>query len=207
MLAISSRTSPGMKKDDFEAKMTEINAARIQAKNELNLAQTNWQNNQLSPLQQVGGLIGDGVDKLDRLTGGFISENWVQRTLGVKKSDYYRDQNTNYAYKKQEGKLKYLTDLQTNLPALYTKANNGVIPIKATPPVDSTGTGTATNASKDAKSIGSTSQTKNITINIDSFVKEFTPTHQSVNAMSTTELERWFTETFLRVTRSAEMTM
>lgn len=60
-------------------------------------------------------------------------------------------------------------------------------------------------ASADAKSIGQGSQTKNVTINIDSFVKGFTPTHQSVNGMNTAELERWMTEMFLRVVRSAEM--
>jgi len=60
-------------------------------------------------------------------------------------------------------------------------------------------------ASADAKSIGTGSQTKNITINIDSFVKGLTPTHQSVNGMSTAELERWMTEMFMRVVRSAEM--
>ncbi len=57
----------------------------------------------------------------------------------------------------------------------------------------------------DAKSIGSGSQTKNITINIDSFIKGFTPTHQSVNGMNKDELERWLTEMFLRVVRSAEI--
>jgi len=61
------------------------------------------------------------------------------------------------------------------------------------------------NGSADAKSIGQGSQTKNITINIDSFVKGFTPTHQSINSMGKDELERWMTEMFLRVVRSAEM--
>ena len=59
----------------------------------------------------------------------------------------------------------------------------------------------------DVQSIASGSQTKNITINIDSFIKGFTPTHQSVNGMSKDELERWVTEMFLRVVRSAETTM
>ena len=60
-------------------------------------------------------------------------------------------------------------------------------------------------AAADAKSVGSGSQTKNVTINIDSFIKGFTPQHQSVNGMNKDELERWFTEMFLRVARSAEM--
>lgn len=68
-----------------------------------------------------------------------------------------------------------------------------------------TPTNTNNAVANDAKSIGSGSQTKNITINIDSFIKGFTPTHQSVNGMNTSELERYMTEMFLRVVRSAEM--
>jgi TP901 family phage tail tape measure protein len=59
----------------------------------------------------------------------------------------------------------------------------------------------------DAKAIGSGSQTKSITINIDSFVKGFNPTSQSINGMNKDELERWMTEMFMRVIRSAETAM
>lgn len=59
----------------------------------------------------------------------------------------------------------------------------------------------------DLQSTAAGSQTKSITINIDSFIKGFSPTHQSVNGMSKDELERWVTEMFLRVVRSAETTM
>ena len=62
-------------------------------------------------------------------------------------------------------------------------------------------------AAIDAKSIGSGSQTKSITINIDSFVKGFNPTSQSINGMNKDELERWMTEMFMRVIRSAETAM
>lgn len=55
-----------------------------------------------------------------------------------------------------------------------------------------------------AKSIKGGSQTKNITINIDSFIKGFTPTHQSFNNMSDSEFERKMTEIFMRLVRSAE---
>jgi TP901 family phage tail tape measure protein len=58
-----------------------------------------------------------------------------------------------------------------------------------------------------AKGIKGNSQTKNITINIDSFIKGFTPTHQSFNSMSMDEIERKMTEVFLRVVRSAETSM
>lgn len=56
-----------------------------------------------------------------------------------------------------------------------------------------------------AKSIKGGSQTKNITINIDSFIKGFTPTHQSFNNMSDSEFERKMTEIFMRLVRSAEI--
>lgn len=59
----------------------------------------------------------------------------------------------------------------------------------------------------DAKSIGSGSQTKSTVINIESFVKGFSPASQSINGMNKDELERWMTEMFLRVVRSAETTM
>lgn len=58
-----------------------------------------------------------------------------------------------------------------------------------------------------ARSIKGNSQTKNITINIDSFIKGFSPTHQSFNNMSMDEFERKMTEVFMRVLRSAETSM
>ena len=58
-----------------------------------------------------------------------------------------------------------------------------------------------------ARSIKGNSQTKNITINIDSFIKGFSPTHQSFNNMSMDEFERKMTEVFMRVVRSAETSM
>lgn len=58
-----------------------------------------------------------------------------------------------------------------------------------------------------ARSIKGNSQTKNITINIDSFIKGFTPTHQSFNNLSMDEMERKMTEIFMRVVRSAETSM
>ncbi|MDR0364243.1 MAG: phage tail tape measure protein [Bacteroidales bacterium] len=63
------------------------------------------------------------------------------------------------------------------------------------------------NPSEDVKTIREGSQTKNLTINIDSFIKGFTPTHQTVNSMNKEEIERWLTEMFMRVVRSAETAM
>ena len=57
----------------------------------------------------------------------------------------------------------------------------------------------------DAKSISGGSQTKNTTINIDSFIKNFTPSSQSINGMNKDEIMRWIEESFLRVIRSAEL--
>jgi hypothetical protein len=60
---------------------------------------------------------------------------------------------------------------------------------------------------EDARKISGGSQTKSVTINIESFVKGFNPSSQTVNSMDKSELERWMTEMFLRVVRSAEMAM
>jgi len=60
----------------------------------------------------------------------------------------------------------------------------------------------------DAKSIGTGSQTKSVTINIESFVKGgLNTTASSINGMNKDELERWMTEMFMRVVRSAETAM
>jgi TP901 family phage tail tape measure protein len=59
----------------------------------------------------------------------------------------------------------------------------------------------------DARKISGGSQTKNVTVNIDSFIKGFNPTSQTINSMDKSELEKWMTEMFLRVVRSAEMEM
>jgi hypothetical protein len=61
---------------------------------------------------------------------------------------------------------------------------------------------------EDARKISGGSQTKNVTINIDSFIKGgLNSTSQQINSMNTTELEKWMTEMFMRVVRSAEMAM
>lgn len=59
----------------------------------------------------------------------------------------------------------------------------------------------------DLQSTASGSQTKSITINIDSFIKSLSPSNQTINNMGKDELERWLTEMFLRIVRSAETTM
>lgn len=62
-------------------------------------------------------------------------------------------------------------------------------------------------AAKDVQSIATGSQTKSINISIDSFIKGFSPTSQSINGLNKDELEKWLTEMFLRVVRSAETAM
>ena len=57
------------------------------------------------------------------------------------------------------------------------------------------------------RSIKGNSQSKNTTINIDSFIKGFSPTHQSFNNMSMDEFERKMTEVFMRLVRGAETSM
>lgn len=81
------------------------------------------------------------------------------------------------------------------------------VPGSDTPVVTPTATNNDITISDGAKGIKGNSQTKNITINIDSFIKGFSPTHQSFNNMSMDELERKMTEVFMRVVRSAETSM
>lgn len=66
-----------------------------------------------------------------------------------------------------------------------------------------TGAG-ASSIADGTRSIQGGSQTKNTTINIDSFIKGFSPTHQSFQNMSDTEFERKMTDIFMRIVRSAE---
>ena len=61
------------------------------------------------------------------------------------------------------------------------------------------------NAGADVNTIAKGSQTKNITITIGSFIDKFSPQSQSINGMNKDELERWMTEMFMRVVRSAEL--
>jgi hypothetical protein len=106
------------------------------------------------------------------------------------------------------GKKVQVTTVHKQLNPTKPNGTNPSTNPLGTPIPNSDGDGDTVISSKaatDAKSVGSGSQTKNITINIDSFIKGFTPQHQSVNGMNKDELERWFTEMFLRVARSAEM--
>lgn len=63
-----------------------------------------------------------------------------------------------------------------------------------------------TTSTNDLQSVTRGGQSKNITINIDSFIKSFTPTQGDINGMSKEQLERWLTDMFLRVVNSAEQT-
>jgi hypothetical protein len=185
----------GMSKSDFEVQMAQINDERLKVSNEHIKAGDNLKRTPMYVYQYVQGFIGDQIDKLSGTTGGFISENMLQRTLGIKKTDEIRNEIAGYKLQNSRGKLDYLTDLQKQLPSLYSQANNGKDPIKTNPD----------NSSTDAKTISTGSQTKNTYITIDSFVKNFTPTSQSINNMNKDEIERWMTEMFMRVVRSVEM--
>jgi TP901 family phage tail tape measure protein len=65
------------------------------------------------------------------------------------------------------------------------------------------------NPDEDARAIKGGSQTKNITINIGSLAKidQYNPKSPEINNMNKAEFERWMTEMFMRVARSAEMAM
>ncbi|MFV0505876.1 MAG: phage tail tape measure protein [Bacteroidales bacterium] len=73
------------------------------------------------------------------------------------------------------------------------------------PNVDtSTSTVVDTKVSTDLQSVKRGGQTKNLTITIDSFIKDYAPTHQSINEMDKEQLEQWLTDMFMRVAQSAE---
>jgi len=57
----------------------------------------------------------------------------------------------------------------------------------------------------DAKIIKEGGQAKNITVNFDSFIKNFSSQHQSMQKMDKNQLERFFTDMFMRMIRSVEM--
>lgn len=81
------------------------------------------------------------------------------------------------------------------------------VPSNVTPDATVTGNNSGNGSSTIAdgvKGIKGGSQTKNITINIDSFIKNFSPTNQSINSMSLDELEKKMIESFMRVVRSGE---
>ncbi len=106
------------------------------------------------------------------------------------------------------GKKVQVTTVNKQVNLNPDKNNPSNKPLGTPSPMGSNGSNesvTSTKAGSDAQSISKGSQTKNITINIDSFIKGFSPTHQSINGMNKDELERWFIEMFLRVARSAEI--
>ncbi len=116
--------------------------------------------------------------------------------------------------RKTEGRYKYdyASGAITSLKELQKQAREARAKMGAdftgAPDGASTPAGTAdvpgSNSSKNAQTIAAGSQTKSTVINIDSFIKGFTPTHQTINNMSKTDLERWMTEMFMRVVSSAE---
>jgi len=70
-----------------------------------------------------------------------------------------------------------------------------------------TATTTGLNTDEDAHSIKGGSQTKNVTINIGTLsnIDKYSPKSEEINSMNKSEFERWITEMFMRVVRSAEL--
>jgi phage tail tape measure protein, TP901 family, core region len=96
---------------------------------------------------------------------------------------------------KAQGKADQLTDANANgVPDAQEATKKG-----------SDNSFASSAAGADAKTISRGSQTKNTTINIGSFIDKFSPQSQSINGMNRDELERWLTEMFMRVVRSAEL--
>jgi len=130
----------------------------------------------------------------------YRNPNWYSRMFGGASQGFY---NWNYA----GGALDALRQLSKEaiiarggLPNDFAGVNGGGT---------SGGSGqdtTVTTSTNDLQSVTRGGQSKNITINIDSFIKSFTPTQGDINGMSKEQLERWLTDMFLRVVNSAEQT-
>ncbi len=109
-----------------------------------------------------------------------------------------------YKYQYASGAAQTLMELQKQARESRAKMTGDFTGV----PKDNNSTETKTPvATTNAETIKRGSQTKSVTINIDSFIKGFNPTHQSVNNMNKDEIERWMTEMFMRVVRSAETTV
>lgn len=157
---------------------------------------------------------------------------WITKTTGIKTSfsDMYEAIRPYLVWVKDmlESIGSLLYDVFTlNINSAYEKIKNFKIPdlkqrVKIQTEIDDDGdfSGVPTGNSPRAggllpdnsasaiadgtRSIKGGSQTKNITINIDSLIKGFSPTHQSFNGLSDSEFERKMTEILLRVVRSVE---
>ncbi|MFV0378334.1 MAG: phage tail tape measure protein [Mangrovibacterium sp.] len=130
--------------------------------------------------------------------------NWYARMFGGASQGFY-----NYQY--ASGALSALRQLSKE--GRIARGNMpegdfaGVDPLNPEGTNFETGEDSAkTTATNDLQSITRGSQTKNVTINIDSFIKSFTPTQEAINGMGKDQLERWLTDMFLRVVNSAEQT-
>ena len=134
------------------------------------------------------GAWADAKQGVKDITGVTAAQNAFESTKNLK------DNFTNKYDEVIAKSVKEKTAKEDATPVSTPDTNDPTNPISPTG-VSSTG---------DAKAISGGSQTKNITINIDSFIKDFTPTHQSVNGMNKDELERWMIEMFMRVVRHAE---
>lgn len=159
------------------------------------------------------------VEKITGIKGGFVGMYnairpyliWVRNFLEQIGDLMYDVFTLNFKGAKDKIKNFKLPDIGDIKAKVKVKAEaepdgpSSVLP-GGTPTPDGSFTPTP-NPVDNVRSVSSGSQTKNITINIDSFIKGFTPTHQSVNGMSKDELERWMTEMFMRVVRSAETAM
>jgi TP901 family phage tail tape measure protein len=129
-----------------------------------------------------------------RKSGGFLDKFDAVKSQGF------------FNYQFASGAITNLMELQKQAQLARSKMPEGdFVGVTGTDPnkPDTPTTPIAANA----QSIASSSQTKSVVINIDSFIKGFNSTNQSVNGMGKDELERWLTEMFLRVVRSAETTM
>lgn len=172
--------------------------------------------------QNIGDVIGWVIDKIPGMSGGiegFYNKvrpllMYVSQILGQVANIMYKIATFDFKGAYQDFKNFKMPDLNQikksiSIDNASQKNKDQTNPFTSSQLVEkkTNNNNKVDTSTADAKKISGGSQTKNITVNIDSFIKGFTPQHQSINSMNKDELERWMTEMFLRVVRSAELSL
>jgi TP901 family phage tail tape measure protein len=170
-----------------------------------------------SILSKIVTEIGNWITKITGIKGGFTGLYntirpyliWIKEFLseiGGLMYDVFTLDFSSAKDKIKNFKIPDLTEIKQRVTVKTEPSGDfSGVPTKDNPTETGGQSGKGDSKTADAgKTIKGNSETKNITINIDSFIKGFTPTHQSINGMSKEELERWMKEMFMRVVRSVE---
>lgn len=147
------------------------------------------------------GKFGAAWDEAKKGASGLIGidarKKAIEQTVALK-----YDYKSKYAFEMAKAKKEKAEEKEDEKPTLMDEIEYD----GAGDSTDKGGNNKGNQTRTSPQSIGGGGQAKTTKISIDSFIKNFNPTHQSINNMNKDELERWMTEMFLRVTQSAERT-